>query len=101
MNIALTYSYIKYKENALIKSYEDSQTSAHIYSNESKLDYENNLRVYADQMGELYSRIMHIDSQTERLQQILKKQIVGKDKVPKLNEKKKKYKFNSRIFNFT
>lgn len=90
LNIALTYSYIKYKENALIKSYEDSQTSSHIYSNESKLDYENNLRVYADQMGELYSRIMHIDSQTERLQQILKKQIVGKDKVPKLNEKKKK-----------
>ena len=90
LNIALTYSYIKYKENALIKSYEDSQTSSHIYSNKSKLDYENNLRVYADQMGELYSRIMHIDSQTERLQQILKKQIVGKDKVPKLNEKKKK-----------
>ena len=41
-------------------------------------------------MGELYSRIIRIDSQTERLQEILKKQIVGKDKVPKLNEKKEK-----------
>ena len=90
LNIVLTYSYIKYKENFFIKSYEDNQSSSHIYSNKSKLDYENNLRVYADQMGELYSRIIHIDSQTERLQQILKKQIVGKDKVPKLNEKKKK-----------
>ena len=70
----------------MIKSNEDSQTSSHIYSNESKLDYENNLKVYSDQMGELYSRIMRIDSQTERLQKILKNQMIGKDKVPKLNK---------------
>ena len=55
-----------------------------------KLDYENNLRVYVDQMGELYSRIMRIDIQTERLQMILKKQIVGKDKEPKLNKETEK-----------
>ena len=34
-------------------------------------------------MGELYSRIIRIDSQTERLQEILKKQIVGVRQSPK------------------
>jgi len=90
LNIVLAYSYIEYKEKILIKAYENNQISSHIYSNKGEVDYESNLRVYADQMGELYSRIIRIDSQTERLQQILKKQIIGKDKVPKLNEKKEK-----------
>ena len=95
LNIVLAYSYIEYKEKILIKAYENNQISSHIYSNKGEVDYESNLRVYADQMGELYSRIIRIDSQTERLQQILKKQIIGKDKVPKLNEKKEK---SSKVF---
>ena len=90
LNIVLAYSYIEYKEKILIKAYENNQISSHIYSNKGEVDYESNLRVYADQMGELYSRIIRIDSQTERLQLILKNQIVGKEKVPKLNEKKEK-----------
>ncbi|MDC0423271.1 M23 family metallopeptidase [Methylophilaceae bacterium] len=90
LNITLAYFYIEYKKNILIESYENNQISSHIYSNKGDLDYEYNLRIYADQMGELYSRIMRIDSQTERLQKILKNQMIGKDKVPKLNKKKEK-----------
>ena len=90
LNITLAYLYIEYKNKRLSEIYGDSPNTSKMFLSEAKLDYENNLRVYVDQMGELYSRIMHIDIQTERLQMILKKQIVGKEKVPKLKKKKKK-----------
>ena len=89
-NIALTYFYVKSNNERLISVYGENSVNSEMFISEAKLDYENQLRVYVDQMGELYSRIMHIDSQTERLQMILKKQIVGKEKIPKLNEKKDK-----------
>ena len=90
LNIALTYLYIEYKKKTFIEAYEDNRIRSQSNLDSGDIDYANNLRTYADQMGELYSRIIRIDSQTERLQEILKKQIVGKDKVPKLNEKKEK-----------
>jgi len=90
INISVAYFYIEYKKDKLFQIYGDTPNSSQFFLSKEKLDYENSLRVYVDQMGELYSRIMHIDSQTERLQMILKKQIVGKDKVPKLNKKKEK-----------
>jgi len=90
LNISVAYFYIEHKKEKLYKIYGENPSSPQIFLSEAKLDYENNLRVYVDQIGELYSRIMHIDSQTERLQMILKKQIVGKEKIPKLNEKKEK-----------
>ncbi len=90
LNIALTYFYVHYNNEKLNKVYGENSINSEIFISEAKLDYENELRVYVDQMGELYARIMHIDSQTERLQMILKKQIVGKEKIPKLNEKKEK-----------
>ena len=34
----------------------------------------------------MYSRILDIDQQTERLQKIMKKQILGKEKLPKKNK---------------
>jgi len=48
-----------------------------------------NFNIYVDQIGELYSRILYIDQQTDRLQDIIKKQIIGKEKLPKLKKKDK------------
>ena len=45
--------------------------------------------VYVEQIGELHSRILDIDQQTERLQDVMKKQIFGKKKLPKLDKKNK------------
>jgi len=52
-------------------------------------NYQDNLDVYVNQIGELYSRILDIDQQTERLQNVMKNQILGKEKLPKLNKKNK------------
>ena len=46
--------------------------------------------LYINQIGELNARIMQLDVQSERIQEIMKSQILGKDKLPKLNEKKNK-----------
>ena len=48
------------------------------------------LDLYINQIGELNARIMQLDVQSERIQEIMKSQILGKDKPPKLNEKKNK-----------
>ena len=48
-----------------------------------------NFNIYVDQIGELHSRILEIDRQTERLQRIMKTQILGKEKLPKLKKKNK------------
>ena len=56
---------------------------------EDSNSYRQNLNVYIDQIGELHSRILDIDQQTERLQKIMKKQILGKEKLPKLQKKNK------------
>ncbi|MDA7843084.1 M23 family metallopeptidase [Methylophilaceae bacterium] len=46
--------------------------------------------LYISQIGELNARIIQLDVQSERIQEIMKSQILGKDKLPKLNEKKNK-----------
>lgn len=48
------------------------------------------LELYISQIGELNARIMQLDSQSERIQEIMKSQILGKDKLPALKEKKDK-----------
>jgi len=48
------------------------------------------LELYISQIGELNARIMQLDSQSERIQEIMKSQILGKDKLPDLKEKKDK-----------
>ena len=48
------------------------------------------LELYINQIGELNARIMQLDSQSERIQEIMKSQILGKDKLPALKEKKDK-----------
>ena len=51
--------------------------------------FRQNLDIYVNQIGELYSRILDIDQQTERLQDVMKKQILGNQKLPRLNKKNK------------
>ena len=52
----------------------------------SSEDYRNNLNAYIEQIGELHIRLEDLDKQTERIQDVMKRQIVGKHKVPKLEK---------------
>lgn len=88
INIGLSYFYVEYKIEKLNEQHINDVNPSGLVLSEVRLDYEKNLTVFIDQMGELYTRIINLDSQTERLQGILRKQMVGKDKVPKLDEKK-------------
>ena len=51
---------------------------------------EQEIDLYVDQIGELNARIMQLDVQSERIQEIMKSQILGKDKLLKFKEKKNK-----------
>lgn len=55
------------------------------------VSYQRSLQLYIQQIGEMNSRLTDLDNQTERLQGILKKQIVGKQKLPKLPKKEKEF----------
>jgi len=52
--------------------------------------YQKSLQLYIQQIGEINARLAELDNQTERLQSILKKQIVGKQKLPTLPKKRKR-----------
>ena len=47
------------------------------------------LDAYIRQISELYMRLNYIDQQTDRIQQIMKKQIIGKEKLPTLEKEDK------------
>ena len=55
------------------------------------VSYQRSLELYIQQIGEMNARLTDLDNQTERLQGILKKQIVGKQKLPKLPKKEKEF----------
>ena len=55
------------------------------------VSYQRSLQLYIQQIGEMNARLSDLDNQTERLQGILKKQIVGKQKLPKLPKKEKEF----------
>ncbi|NCW63372.1 MAG: M23 family metallopeptidase [Betaproteobacteria bacterium] len=83
-----------------ITVYSISNKLAEHYSDEKietlKLDldfssYQKSLQLYIQQIGEINARLAELDNQTERLQSILKKQIVGKQKLPTLPKKEKEF----------
>jgi murein DD-endopeptidase MepM/ murein hydrolase activator NlpD len=78
----INYFYV-YKELVSTSKLSDFKLTNETYN------YQDNLDVYVNQIGELHSRILDIDQQTERLQNVMKKQILGKEKLPKLNKKNK------------
>lgn len=49
--------------------------------------YQDNINLFVSQLGELNARILELDNQTERLYGILKKQLVGNQKLPSLPKK--------------
>ena len=55
------------------------------------VSYQRSLQLYIQQIGEMNARLNDLDNQTERLQGILKKQIIGKQKLPKLPKKEKEF----------
>ena len=61
----------------------------------SHKEYEKKLNVYIKQIGELNIRLENLDKQTERIQGVLKKQIVGKYKVPVMDKRSSKSKKKS------
>ncbi len=61
-----------------------------VESKEVKLSKQE-IDLYISQIREINERIMQLDGQSERIQEIMKSQILGKDKLPKLNKKKNNY----------
>ncbi|MDC0126947.1 M23 family metallopeptidase [Methylophilaceae bacterium] len=75
--------YLEYKKINSEKRLENFKLTSETLT--SRYDFD----IYVEQIGELYSRILDIDQQTERLQDIIKKQILGKEKLPKLKKEDK------------
>lgn len=55
----------------------------------SASNYEDNLNAYITQIAELHTRLINLDRQTERIQDVMKRQLVGGRKLPNLSEKDK------------
>jgi murein DD-endopeptidase MepM/ murein hydrolase activator NlpD len=88
--IGLFYSVERYVDFRLNQSDLDS---IHMVNNSLELDAPGSnkaqLDAYIRQISELYMRLNYIDQQTDRIQQIMKKQIVGKEKLPILEKNDK------------
>jgi murein DD-endopeptidase MepM/ murein hydrolase activator NlpD len=88
--IGLFYSVERYVDFRLNQS--DLDRVPMVY-NSSELDVPGSnkaqLDAYIRQISELYMRLNYIDQQTDRIQQIMKKQIVGKEKLPTLEKEDK------------
>ena len=83
LNIYLFNYLIEKKESKNALELDDFELTA------DSINSRQNLETYVDQIGELHSRILGIDQQTERLQDVMKKQILGKEKLPKLKKENK------------
>ena len=55
----------------------------------SASNYEDNLNAYITQIAELHTRLINLDRQTERIQDVMKRQLVGGKKLPNLSKKDK------------
>jgi len=80
LTIFLFNYFFDYKNNK-DESFKNLKLTSETFTSKQGFD------IYVDQIGELHSRILDIDQQTDRLQAIIKKQILGKDKLPKLKKK--------------
>jgi hypothetical protein len=90
MVVGLMYSVERYDDFRLNQSgfdeiplVENSLELDSAGSNKAQLD------AYIRQISELYMRLNYIDQQTDRIQQIMKKQIIGKEKLPTLEKEDK------------
>ena len=90
--ILITLNFLLIGKYVSIEKYDnDNDTEAqYIQLGLTQKNLPDNIDLFVSQIGELNTRILQIDAQTERLQDVMKKQIIGKEKLPKLLKKKGK-----------
>jgi len=90
--ILITLNFLLIGKYVSIEKYDnDNDTEAqYIQLGLTQKNLPDNIDLFVSQIGELNTRILQIDAQTERLQDAMKKQIIGKEKLPKLLKKKGK-----------
>jgi murein DD-endopeptidase MepM/ murein hydrolase activator NlpD len=88
--ILITLNFLLIGKYVSIEKYDNDTEAQYIQLGLTQKNLPDNIDLFVSQIGELNTRILQIDAQTERLQDVMKKQIIGKEKLPKLLKKKGK-----------
>jgi len=88
--ILITLNFLLIGKYVSIEKYYNDTEAQYIQLGLTQKNLPDNIDLFVSQIGELNTRILQIDAQTERLQDVMKKQIIGKEKLPKLLKKKGK-----------
>jgi len=88
--ILITLNFLLIGKYVSIEKYYNDTEAQYIQLGLTQKNLPDNIDFFVSQIGELNTRILQIDAQTERLQDVMKKQIIGKEKLPKLLKKKGK-----------
>ena len=88
--ILITLNFLLIGKYVSIEKYYNDTEAQYIQLGLTQKNLPDNIDLFVSQIGELNTRILQIDAQTERLQEAMKKQIIGKEKLPKLLKKKGK-----------
>jgi len=88
--ILITLNFLLIGKYVSIEKYDNDTEAQYIQLGLTQKNLPDNIDLFVSQIGELNTRILQIDAQTERLQDAMKKQIIGKEKLPKLLKKKGK-----------
>ncbi len=86
--ILITLNFLLIGKYVSIEKYDNDTEAQYIQLGLTQKNLPDNIDLFVSQIGELNTRILQIDAQTERLQDVMKKQIIGKEKLPKLLKKK-------------
>jgi len=86
--VLIGFSFFLIEKYVSIESNENRVDDQYINIGLTNKNIPDNIDLFVSQIGELNARILQIDAQTERLQDVMKKQIIGKDKLPKFLKKK-------------
>jgi murein DD-endopeptidase MepM/ murein hydrolase activator NlpD len=86
--ILITLNFLLIGKYVSIEKYYNDTEAQYIQLGLTQKNLPDNIDLFVSQIGELNTRILQIDAQTERLQDVMKKQIIGKEKLPKLLKKK-------------
>ena len=79
----------QYAQNLILLSTQDKERFDQLDVVDTAQLNAKELHMFVKQISELHTRLEYIDQQTERIQKVMKKQIVGKEKFPKLDKKDK------------
>ena len=88
--ILIALNFFLIEKYVSIEEYDNDAEAQYIQLGSTQKNLPDNINLFVRQIGELNTRILQIDAQTERLQEAMKKQIIGKEKLPKLLKKKGK-----------